>query len=244
MTKSAWTVIPGVFIGLAFVLLLAHVWERSAWWAVLFFVVVLILSHVLVDRFKPSTRALKYVDYVWLTIAALGIIAAASEWNKIDAGLKLQNMRAPYKFNVAALKSQVSWSRSYFCDTQFKKTKYSPANFNQIVAQEHQACAWIIRIQPAVQNITEDIDRAPSDDAHDAALLAASPRVPEFADTVNEVNTMIKELQLEDRMVDRLRAASEESGWSLVLKSFSPYLLAFAIAIRFAKVTGELKADR
>ena len=51
----------------------------------LFFIVLFVAFHVYVFVARPRARFLKQMDYVWLTLAALSIVSAASDQRRMLA---------------------------------------------------------------------------------------------------------------------------------------------------------------
>lgn len=206
------------------------------------FAVLLIFCHViLVKWLRLSKVAWKYVDYVWLSFAALGLVSAAGEVRKTGAATALGAFEGRASSNFQFAKSLVeSYARKpgALCRT-FTHSESSPPldQFNRTVKEYELACEWITA---AATNLSS---------------MAASPLTrinqanlpPKPAVTDEDIGQIFLSLdsqfQWYNESIDDLeilRARAKRTPGELYLVFCSPFLLAFALALRITKVTGEI----
>lgn len=202
----------------------------------LFVVLTGVFHAVFVFWLKLDDLAWKKIDYIWLGAATLGILVSSSQADRLASRLHLENLEAPltetaYKFLRSYLADPPSICRPRF------RSEFSPLDFDQIVQEQQSLCKQSKEI---------------------AATMPAQPPIPfplldkiGFASFgqdakyevwfVLEVNRLAEEY----RHLQRQYAAFSESAQRMPIaeKLFTvmgPLLLAFALALRITKVTGEL----
>lgn len=209
------------------------------------FVVLLIFLDLLLVRWlKLSKKAWKQVDYIWLFFATIGLVSASSEVRFFvsSSALNLLQERALTAYD--SFHSSITDSASepgYVC-RKFVKTEYSPPEpeFSNVQKEFDMTCTWL-------QTITKKLPTTPLEQEQiqliylpntqplvkNTSLLDLISGVHEQLDYYNEIVKEIEELQ----------SKNQQSDLDKILMYLSPWLLAFALALRITKVTGELKYE-
>jgi hypothetical protein len=121
------------------------------------------------------------------------------------------------------------------CRIHYVKSALSPANFDAVVKQNRLDCSWVHMLASKL-----DLLEHPSFDSYQypevPPLNKTSIRDPVFNDILTEFRTLAA---LHDEAV-RDTWTTEAIEGSVLNKLVGLYLLAFALAVRFAKVHGEL----
>lgn len=210
------------------------------------FVVLLISCDLLLVRMFPlSKKVWKRIDYIWLSFAALGLISASAQVRIFVASVELNNCNMRIMSAYDSLHSSItSYAKkpSYLCRT-FVRTEFSPPEpeFSNTQNEFNQACAWF-------QSIAVDLPPHPSikqDNIHkiqlpntpfmfrDSSLLQV---ISELHNQYNRYNEAVMDLE-------EIKSAQKRSELENILVFLGPWLLAFALALRITKVTGELKYE-
>jgi hypothetical protein len=192
------------------------------------FAACLALLHIFLVKLRPlQPRTWKKVDYVWLGVAAVGIIGAAGEARRLIA--------ATY-----AEIAKVGASADY--DLVRRKLEHiaSPVVCRGMTAalqaEYDQSCAFG----------RASLARLPADPPNDSALAFLRERPPVTDGMLKaifgELDLMLSRYSAARDRHTRLVGDSEYSFTDEALLSLAPFLFCFALALRITKVTGELRA--
>lgn len=204
----------------------------------------LLFFHVWLVYWKPiGDIGWKRVDYFWLGVAVIGLIGQSAQvrqhWYapaydishyRVDAALMALKQRADFSIGPA------------ICRT-FVRTEYSPKNFDQNQAEYNFACAEFTRLVKEVQSAEG------SRDVGFLELLDTSQTRKKLTDSIL-IETLANLETAHRGFVDALTERSDAkyktqtTANEFVLIVFSPFLLMFALALRIAKVTGEIRLKR
>lgn len=177
----------------------------------------------------------KKVDYFWLSAVAVGLLASSAQLNR--------TMAETYRNGEADRTVTEYGFLRHFLDGQFlvclprHRTEMSPADFDAIVREQQDLCkkandlaAKLPKVLPADFPTLESMGYAPIGDS--------AKYEPNFGKMLDGLAARYRVRQA--RYSD-LTAATKKSGWEFFVSIMGPLLIAFALALRITKVTGEIK---
>jgi hypothetical protein len=198
-----------------------------------------LLFHIALVHFWPlSSRGWKKADYWWLGMAALGLVTATGEVRRLRARADILIAEARADDALHQLKSSADPQRH--C-RRYKRSEYSPANFDSLQAQRGRLCTWVGTF----------VSELPDSFSSPAALIGLDSLLPDSTVTEPLLQNDVDEIVV--RTIDMLSALDnwqtvlqrgERSGLEVTTMSLSPFLLALALGLRITKVTGELSLIR
>lgn len=183
----------------------------------------------------------KRVDYAWLAAAIAGLVLQSgqvrSEWAALEhKGYELNLSMA--KFDVKRFARDLS--DGYFCTASSSNDRSS--NGNEATKDEFaRACAQfnVFKIKDASEDLYQDKEFAHAAFTIDEVLPLYDNS--EIRIRLNRLkNSYMRYSNLEDGYNASLRK-TKLSEYEMMLRWVSPLLLAVALALRFAKVTGEIR---
>ena len=217
-------------------------WYTNAWWAIVVFFVSLLVFHIsLVWIGKLTSIGWKKVDYFWVSLALLGVIATVGQTRSLVARNLVSNAEVRLAATLSWVKSSGEFGTSPAVCREFVRSQFSPPEpeFREMQRQFTAQCEWFRALVPKLHALetekTLKIDLA--------TLLGARPPGGEpyayshLDDSVRDFNQSRDELDL-------LRAEAEISGIEELILVLGPFLVAVAIALRLTKVTGEIGLER
>jgi hypothetical protein len=208
---------------------------QGLWIASTLFVGLLILFHAYVFISKPDARFLKKVDYYWLAFTALSLVSAASSQRQVLAQGELDLSRRIVVSSVRDLKYAGNFSQQYTCNTPWIAPTIPVPEAIQRYNTREAACAWFTEVNKKLDR--PDLDLGSAIESLDQPLPATVPSSWNFS-PLNDVLRGAKKTLTENR---QLEADAQTSDAEKILMVLLPYLLAFALALRITKVTGELR---
>ncbi|WP_234828879.1 hypothetical protein [Pseudomonas coronafaciens] len=191
-----------------------------------------------------SKKAWKRVDYLWLGFAALGLIGASGNVriHSAESELSITELRiANYYDLYRNLLESYARDDGAICRL-FVRAEFSPPEpeLSQTQAQFDRVCAWIKQTEKSSPKTLakdgegakpfEPITPMPTDGTLSQILQDIEKQQSYFLDEA----AIHKKLQIEAKPSDTERT----------LNFLGPWLLAFALAIRIAKVSGELRFEK
>jgi hypothetical protein len=213
----------------------------SALTVFLVFFIFLILFHLaLVWPRNRSKRFWKTVDYFWVSIALLGLFAAVATARKMSAESLNYWAEARVKGEKTNLISALRFGTSNAVCLSFVRTEYSPPDpeLKRIQAEYNEQCDWFKRANQVLQSSINS-----SEVVRFEAVGSPPPKggdnyaVPNFEDAVSRYNLSIVELA-------NISEAAHNTPYEKSLALLAPLLFAVSIALRLAKVSGELRHER
>jgi hypothetical protein len=208
------------------------------WYALLaLFILTLILHFFLVYPDNLSKKKWKSIDYLWITLTAIGLIGATS------------NAKAVLSKNILAItKNRISFQYNYihsFLPTEgsnaicrdFVRTEFSPSNFDSIVTDYNNTCDWSKKVFQLINLIDTtnfqliDTTKIPHLQTKDNNWFKNV-----IVDNIREYNKLITQNLESQIQVDE----SEQTEFVF----YTPLLLILGLAIRITKVTGELLHEK
>jgi len=180
----------------------------------------------------------KRTDYVWLTAAILGAIPIVLENRQEFSNFVAEQSLGAAKLEYDFARQQAEFNATHHCRT-FERSKFSPADFDEVVAVYRQACTrsqgllqgfpdWITDSPPVLQPLLE-------------SLTQMGNRI--LDEDFERLRNSIESYESQRQRLASARDDSEPSYLREVLTSMSPILLGFAIALRLVRIEGEIRSD-
>lgn len=199
---------------------------------------------VLVRWLKLGKVAWKRVDYIWLGFGALGLLGAVAQVRMASASAQLDmyEKRAVIAFDSVKHLVELYASPGAICRT-FVRSELSPPpeEFQRIQNDYNVACAWVKQVNNALSKHAASPPRP-----IDWASLPPRPKVSEGAlnDMFRGLDSQVAYFDQSIEAFESLRVKSKQTSAEEAFVYLSPFLLAIALAIRFTKVTGEVKLEK
>ncbi len=218
--------------------------ELSATPLYLLFVFLLFLAglHVILVWWKPLDEVLwKKVDYIWLGTAAFGLLAASAQADRLMSQNFLDNVEVPHTISTyESLRDHLmraGASDSHLCITRYR-SPLSPDDFDEIVQTQQKLCAWsrdilsrMPREVPLPFPALEEIGYIPISDVH----------AKYESWYVEETKRLAEDYRFQRKQYSERVESSEMSLGESLFSIVGPLFLAFALALRITKVSGEIK---
>jgi hypothetical protein len=217
----------------------------NAWAVFVIFLALLLAMHLLlIYGCKLGKIGWKRVDYIWLGFAVLGLIGAAEQSRQTSAInlLNTATQRVQSRFERAEYWVKINNGSSYLC-RKFERSEFPLPleEFDRTQREFDSACEWFKHIgdqfpkaapsPPTVINY----DDLPAEPRVQDKSLNQQMRV--FKNAVLEYNQGVEEYRT---LLDETKRSEAEGALIIIF----PPLLAFALALRITKVTGEIKIER
>jgi hypothetical protein len=197
--------------------------------------VIITLHYFFVYRHPKPTRWWHQSDYVWLTVALLGILPPIAEIGRLRSSADAIDARADASGALSTLRMFTEPEST--CRT-FTRTEHSPPDFDRLVASHQSLCEWarLVRIR-----LPSELPEEPR-----SFKVSALPPLPSLhGETIaKQANEIAAQHEAYVELLDRWRdadARTERADWELNLLLVSPFLLAGAVALRLTRVTAQIK---
>lgn len=177
-------------------------------------------------------RRWKYIDYLWPLLAGIGMLGAVSEIRSNVAGnwASTEHTRA-----VITLESIRDYSvRQIKGDMCSGVTSVSGEDIYS------DPCSWFLSIAKHLKSL--DFNSLPK--VTSESFSTAGLNLTWIDDDIVWVNGMLEQYNQQKNQYDRTMLAQLKNPIEQVFWYISPYLVCFAIALRLAKVTGEIKLEK
>ncbi len=207
----------------------------SLLWALIAFFIFLIVLHIVFLKLWKLTRTdWKYVDYVWLSFAALGLVAGTAEVRRFAAANRLPSERVFVLDTYESYRNEVRFMTGLAVCRQFVRSEYSPKNLARIQDEYNQACFF-------ARNLYTQLPADPPPDLastqlRDRPALNDEVLVSLFANLDRSADNYVRA----KRAFESLVASTDRTPGEKQLATLFPFLLAIALALRISKVTGEI----
>ncbi|MBL4800341.1 MAG: hypothetical protein JKY45_00510 [Emcibacter sp.] len=208
----------------------------NIYWVVGIFIFFTLLLHFLfVVWFPLSLRAWKLADYLWLTLAFLSTLGLVGEARQYQAETSHYESEWQATQSLSGVRNWYSHYQIFICseakalkDKNLKDTQY------------HKLCNWLegrINDLNLMQNGNTTFSELSPTGAED--LQQYGPLIPRI-----EQKILTRRIaQYNDKRtlhLDNLKER-ERTTLQMIMVIIAPVMLAFALAIRFTKVTGEYR---
>ena len=215
-------------------------WTSVTWLFSLFFLC-LIVSHLLfVWPQNRSKRWWKYIDYAWLGFAFFGAISTAGLGRQAIAANLLPMAGARLERLGSDIESALRFGASSAVCRHFVRAEspLTPEKLDRIQREFDALCAWSTQALPKLKTSPLAKRELLRFEDLGGPLPTGADDLParHIRDTVDRYNAALPEFQRLSRDADR-----SELQWFLI--TLGPSLFVVALAVRIAKVTGELRHD-
>ena len=204
------------------------------------FLVSVVLFHAIFIWFSPlrlTEIGWKRVDYDWLSLAFLSIIGLSGEARQYFAERMLPQTEAKLDHIAAeVLELMPNWA-TIPCDPPFVRSEYSPSNFDEVMVQYGEYCAWLIAKQ---EELTPVIEGRQAVDVTSFAQSSLFPLVADIEFEEGYLRRLLEEYNFSLVELQNFKSESNKSEMEVIIIFFAPVVLAIALALRLTKVSGEI----
>lgn len=219
---------------------LALPWFTNTWKVVGLFLLFLCVCHVVLIRWRPiGSIAWKKVDYVWLSMAFIGILGSIGN----GRGIVANNM---LKLEMGWLESSRSYVESMandgtspsICRKFIPSTLFSPKELAQVQGEFDAQCRWFREAYSTIKNLPKTVTKISA-----TTLLAPYPSGGDqshfkfLSDAIVAYNANV------ERVIE-LQNEAKENQFETILRLLGPAVVALALALRITKVTAEIISER
>jgi hypothetical protein len=216
------------------------VWTSLGWLFTVFGGSLLAFHLMLVWPRNLTKRGWKVVDYFWLGVGLLGVIGSAGVGRQVIAENLLSTARGRVDFFASQVESALRFGTSGAICRRFARTEFSPpqAEFDRLQREFDDQCAWFTQaIERLKASPLAKRERLSLDDLGGSPPVGADRWTSAYAhETVDRYNAALTELE-------RLARDARRTELELTLIIVGPFLLVVALALRIARVTGELRHE-
>ena len=204
----------------------------------LVFLVFLALFHLgLVRTWPLGKRAWKKVDYIWLSVAALGILGSAAGMRRDVATNFVRTATVRAQTSYEGARDQLEFLSGPAVCRKFIATEFSPSNLSDVQEAFDRVCEFARQAISKVPMTMTEGNGFPS--------FGDWPNVrePMLQQMFGEIDAAKTRYELAQAELNRFRNDAQFSVFDEALLFFSPFMLAIALALRLTKVTGELRLE-
>lgn len=202
-----------------------------------FIFLLIFLDLVLVRWARLDDIAWKKVDYIWLGAAALGLLAASAQAERALATMYLEQQTLRTINAYSQLRAALA-TPNEVCIPRVRSPQ-SPANFDEIVKEQEEICRTAKAVAESMLARPEAFLPLAEMGYEPVALRAIHNR--NFA---NSIAQQAEGYAKEQMRHAELQTASQKSPVALLLEILGPLFIAFALALRITKVTGDIANAR
>jgi hypothetical protein len=201
-------------------------------------VLLILFDLVLVRWLKLNKVAWKRVDYIWLSVAAIGLYGTAAEVRRLTAEESLPMRKEIREAAYDRVIDSVRLSTGGAVCRKFVRTDLSPPNFDEIVREFDSACKFTTTLAGAIP------PKAP--EKLDTTIFKRRPVVTDegLKEQFGWIDSSLSDYFLADAAYRETERAKRRSDIDLAYSVGAPLLLIIALALRITKVTGEIRLDR
>lgn len=221
---------------------LAFPWFTSVSWVLGVFILFLAIFHfVLVKVWPLSAQGWRRVDYIWVSMALLGVLATVDQTRMLVATNLANSVEIRIPSALSSLKSAATFGTSGAICRTFIRSEFSPPEpqFTELQRDFDAQCNWFREISPRVHELTVESARD-----FDLSKLAASRPVGGEPFAYRSFDESLQDLRESYSALSTLRRKTSHAWFHELLLVLGPTVLAIAIALRLTKVTGELRLGR
>lgn len=210
---------------------------------VLFALLLIVMDLILVRWLKLGKIAWKRSEYIWLGVAALGLISVSAEvrsWMAVKE-TEITKIRAETRFALLRSYAGEREPPNYIC-REFIRTAYSPPPevFEAAQREYDKYCEWN---KEFLKKIPEKLNGTLPDLKYSDYMPSGKPTdeiIEEYLSTIEKYFSQYVEYR---KKHIKLEEASKRSYLESIVFYLSPILICFALALRITKITGEIKNE-
>lgn len=210
-------------------------------WVFLLFVIFLVFFHVWLVFLKPiGNIGWKVVDYIWLGVAVLGLIGQSAQVRQHWYASTNELLHYKIEATREELKRSADFSIGPAICRTFIRTESSPSNLDQIQSEYNFACTEFTEITKQVR-LADKSHYGGFLNLLDTSKFRSKLTNPILIDTLENLVKAHQEFMnacAEERHA-KYNMQSTSAEFALIV--LSPYLFMFALALRIAKVSGEIR---
>lgn len=209
------------------------------WVFAVFFIFLILFHWILVFRLKLGKIAWKKVDYIWLGVGAIGLMASTSTPRGIIIDNLIHRAEMQISGELQLLHSvETSNTNSSVC-IKFVHSPNSPAEpyFSETQRQYDATCNWLRRAKAI---IPKQLDRFSESIEH--ISLPSAPKVSEqyLNQLMKNIRNNIDNITTLQAKIYELKSSKEKNPLEEIFQFLGPILISIATALRITKVTGEI----
>ena len=215
----------------------------NKFYLILLLIFLLVLFHWLFIRiYKFDKVKFKKIEYFYLSAALIGIIG-------MSANLRIWWASNELLYSKQYAYSAYGWVRDraygYYC-MKFNRSSWSPDNFDEIVKKHDEVCEWFKNVSETIPKTVKDLEE--SDEDPPDIRFSSLPKISindEFLITeLSRFKAIIEDYRRIRQSYFDLKEETNKTTFEGFLLIFSPILICIALALRFTKVTGEIKIEK
>lgn len=200
-------------------------------WLTALAVILVALSHVLFWWLRSRSCAHRAVTYFAFLLGGLSLVSAVyqseserAEWIKPQIE---ERMNASGDWLLTALASQ----RRYYCESDFRRSEYSPPDFDKIVRDQRRACEITKGVELRVSNVLSDGGQISLPEFRDRAFRRSPDQetVKMAQDAAQRYNEQTRQLRVLDEVIG-------SSTFEKTLTYFGPYALILAFSLGLGSI--------
>ncbi len=198
---------------------------------------VVLLHALLVYGHPLSDAGWRRVDYIWLAGAVLSLLGMSADARQQWIELRKPISEQLHLGSVDYLRDSFLVLRIFPCHVEFGRT--GPAGGDRVgtAAQYEAYCRWLTETEQVMDRLFRnrskiDLVMFAGNEAF-SGLPVAAETMPRLAKIAMEYNRTLDELNH--------WASLDASGTESLVRTVSPILLSFALALRITKVTGQIR---
>ena len=210
---------------------------RLAWTLGVFAFCTIIFHALFIYVWRLDKIAWKRTDYVWLGLAALGLLSAAADVRRMIAPalVRTEEDRVGSAYDDA--RDQAHFLTGPSVCLKFKRSEWSPPGMDESQRVYDEACAYGRRLYSGLP------PKAPA--SPDAVKLPARSEVRDevLSESFSIFDRAWRKYVAANRRLEKAKLAGERTEIETFLSIVAPFLLAVALALRITKVTGEIRLE-
>lgn len=204
-----------------------------------FLLLLLVLHLVLVFWMKLGDVAWKRVDYLWLGAAVLGLLTASAQADHFLSKRYLETFERPRTESAYQLLRRTLDSYTALCLPR-QRSPASPPNFDEMVQEQQALCKSGKEIAARMpQNITEPFPPLEKTGYEPFGIEAKYE-----TSYARSVENAAEQYQQQQKRYAEFLSAGTLSSAEETITVLGPLLLAFALALRVTKVSGDIRNAR
>lgn len=213
-------------------------WFTNFWWIFGIFAIATLIFHaIFIWRWKLKAVDWKRVDYVWLSMALIGLVSTVGNGRELLARnlLQIEQSRLASLYEHMRYQARVGLPEP-LCFASENPSKFqSPEVARQRAREFGSQCAWFKKVS-AVLDASDSPKKLAYDGFGPFPAGGDQNAHARFTEVVELFNS-------ETDRVDHLAAEAKSTDFEEIARLLGPALIALALALRITKVTAEVKAE-
>jgi hypothetical protein len=205
-----------------------------------FFIAYIIFDVVFIRVVRLSAIAWRRVDYIWLSMALIGVLGATSAGRQEVAAnlisMETYRLESAREFMTSLAKL---YSSERLCEAKNPQGDRTQER-DRAQAEDllRTQCQWFAKVHDSLQSIGD------KDKKIDLSVLMMSYPQGASSDAITRVSDLLNAYNTSVDAVMKLKNLAKSSEWESMARLLGPLLIAIALALRMAKVTAEVKMDK